>query len=287
MIYKSYAKVNIFLDVVSVYKNGYHGIKSIFLETDLFDTLDYSINETKTIEVTDKENNLPVDNLLTKAYQAYYRFSNRPKIGIHIDINKKIPIGGGMGGGSSNAAAILIILNKQNKNEFSKKELIKIAKTIGADVPYFIQSKTQKVFGYGELLSPIKTPMTHLNAIIVIPDEKVPTSDAYKYLDEMKLSCESYSSKKMFNNMVTGIQSNNIPLIIHSLYNKFEIPIFKQCPALFNIKNEMLKTGLDAVLMSGSGSTMMGFAINNEKINKSIDILKGKGYKIQAVSFRF
>ncbi len=287
MIYKSYAKANIFLDVVTIYKNGYHGIKSIFIETNLYDTIEYSINTGKTIEVVEKENNLPADNLLTKAYSAFYRFSKRPQIGIHIDINKKIPIGGGMGGGSSNAAAVLKILNKENKNEFSNTELIKIAQTIGADVPYFIQSKTQKVFGYGELLSPIKTSMKNLNAVIVIPDNKIPTPDAYRYLDEMNLSYETYTAKKMFKNIIKGIQSNNIPLILNSLYNKFEIPIFKQCPALLHIKNEMLKTGLDAVLMSGSGSTMMGFAINNEKINKSIDILKGKGYKVQAVSFRF
>ena len=112
MIYKSYAKLNIFLDVVTRYKNTYHGIKSIFCQISLCDVIDYRPNDLKVVRVFDSKGVLPEDNLLTKAADSFSRFTGRIPRGIDFHIEKNIPMGGGLGGGSSNAAAVLNILNK-------------------------------------------------------------------------------------------------------------------------------------------------------------------------------
>lgn len=287
MLYKSYAKANIFLDVVSIYKNGFHGIKSIFTETNIFDEINYEITDSGKIEVKDNSSLLPDDNLLTKAYDVFFKNVGREKIGLDITIEKKIPIGGGMGGGSSNAASVLKILNKHCKANLSHYELERLASLIGSDVPFFIKSGVQKVCGRGELLFPVKSGLKELKGIAVFPELKIPTPYAYKLIDEGGYEKQTYEGRKKYNDILNGIITGNKKLIIDSLYNKFEYPIYKSFPELHKIKNEILDSGMDNAVMSGSGSTILGFANNEEFFNKSIDILSQKGYKTEIISCRF
>lgn len=287
MTYNSYAKINIFLDVVSLYKNGFHGIKSIFLETCLADKIEYSVNKSGVCIVNDKSGIIPSVNLITKAYDLFYDKTGLKKIGIIFDVTKNIPAGGGLGGGSSNAASVLKILNKLSNYPLSIKKLESISAEIGSDIPYFITGKSKKVFGKGELLSKIKTTKIDLHTVLLFPNTGVSTPDAYRWIDEDKNYYRTYDANKKYNMLIEGL-INNIPeKIIAGLFNKFENSVFKRIPELKKIKDDMLYSGLDAAIMSGSGSTMIGFSLSKGKLDKSVDILNEKGYKVRVISLNF
>ncbi len=125
-LFYSFAKLNFFLNIAGIYKNSYHRIKSIFCEIDLADTIEYEKNNLTKIRIFDKSNILPEDNLLLKASNRFIENIKKIPFGIDFYIEKKIPIGGGLGGGSSNAAAVLKILNRVWNINFSNRKLEKI-----------------------------------------------------------------------------------------------------------------------------------------------------------------
>ena len=152
------AKINVFLDITKKYKNEYHKIESVFLETNLCDELNYKIISSEKCIIKNLPSDIdPENNLINKAYETFFKYSNSHKIGIEIDIIKNIPLGGGLGGGSSDAAGILKILNRLCNTKFSSAKLKEIGKKIGSDVPYFIDCGTQKVTGTGEITNNIKS----------------------------------------------------------------------------------------------------------------------------------
>ena len=275
------AKINVFLDVTKKYKNNFHRIESVFFETNLRDELICLKNSSQECIVQDITNSIDSkSNLINKAYEIFFKQTNAKKIGLNIELKKNIPLGGGLGGGSSDAAGILKILNRYCKTNLSSDKLKEIAKYIGADVPYFIDGGTQKITGFGEITQNINNPKIHFYSLMVFPETKIPTPFAYQCLDEDKLIFNSYENQMKFKMMITAIKTGSYDLFINSLYNKFEKSIFHRFNELLTIKNDILKSGADGALMSGSGSTMIGFFNSCKKIKKSIEILEKKGYKL-------
>jgi 4-diphosphocytidyl-2-C-methyl-D-erythritol kinase len=278
--YKSYAKLNLFLDVIALYKNNYHKIRSLFVETDLHDIIEYEPNKEGKIRVFDKSGTLPSENLLVKAAAKFVQQIGVTPFGVDFYVDKKIPIGGGMGGGSSNAAGVLKILNSLWKINYGFEKLENIAGVIGADVPFFIKGGIRKVSGIGQILSETQSKIRNLNFILILPEVSVSTPLAYKKIDEANLSKESFYHKKKYKNIITGFENCNYNLIIENVYNKFEEVVFKEYPVLLQIKNDILKSGADVSFMSGSGSTMVGIYENDLKKESGVKQLKKNGYKI-------
>lgn len=277
---KSFAKLNLFLNVTGVYKNGYHRIKSLFSLINLYDEIIYERNSLNKIRVLDEKNVLPNDNLLIKASNKLINYAGVIPFGVDFKIIKNIPIGGGLGGGSSNAAAVLKILNKLWHLRLKENQLCKIASTIGADVPFFITGNTKKVFGFGEILKNINNKINNLELILLIPQTKISTIEAYKEIDRLDLNGENYFEKKSFKNLVKGIETNNYNLIVKNIYNKFEKAIFLSNSNLSKIKEQILSSGADASFMSGSGSTMVGIYNSPQSKDKGINYLKKMGHDI-------
>lgn len=288
MLYRSYAKINVFLDVIKRYKTGYHALNSIFLEIDFHDSIQYKQIQTKKCEVIEKTGTInPEQNLLLDAYHAFFHYIKRSPIGIQFDLEKRIPTGGGLGGGSSNAAAVLKILRQITQTPISDKKLEKLACTLGSDVPYFIKGKTQKVRGQGQFLSSLPVKKMDLKILLLLPEVRIATVDAYRWLEEDHLVTLSYQNQKKYRTMQNALITGDYPLFIHSLYNKFEEAVFKRNKELEAIKNKMLNSGLDNALMSGSGSSFLGFSDSNEKLGKSIEILTEKGYKVREIKVKY
>ncbi|OHD23994.1 MAG: 4-(cytidine 5'-diphospho)-2-C-methyl-D-erythritol kinase [Spirochaetes bacterium GWD1_27_9] len=287
MEYKSFAKLNLFLDVISCYKNGYHSIKSLFVETNLFDTIQFERNDIGKIRIFDKSNILPEENLLKKASDKFIGVVGKIPFGIDFYIEKNIPIGGGMGGGSSNAASVLKILNKAWNINFSQKKLELIGVKIGADVPYFVKGGVQKVFGIGEILKKLKTKKIDLNILLIFPEISVSTPEAYKMIDEAKICKETYFNNKKFKNLISGFENGSYSQIVDNLYNKFEEVVFKKHNILSEIKANILKSGADVSLMSGSGSTMFGIYENSKKLEDGIEHLLKYNYKFKNIRLNF
>lgn len=280
------AKINVFLDITKKYKNNFHRIESIFFETDLTDELTCKIIPQQ--ECIIKDSNSIIDseeNLIRKAYEAFFKHSKIKKIGIEIEVKKNIPLGGGLGGGSSDAAQTLKVLNKLCKTGFSSKKLKEIAMSIGSDVPYFINGKVQKVTGVGEITRNINSKIKFYS-LMIFPEIHVSTPFAYKCLDEDGLISNSYENQVRQKMIVEAIKTGNYALFINNLYNKFEQSIFARYEKLALTKSDILNSGADGALMSGSGSTMLGFFDSFEKMQKSIEILEKKGYKLTTFETR-
>ncbi|QIQ41773.1 MAG: 4-(cytidine 5'-diphospho)-2-C-methyl-D-erythritol kinase [Buchnera aphidicola (Microlophium carnosum)] len=164
MIYTclSPAKINLFLYVTSIRKDGYHNIQTLFQFLNYGDELKIIPNKTGSIQLfTEKKNLQNAKNSIIIAAKLLKRkalFDNKLSnlnYGAKILLKKKIPIGSGLGGGSSNAATTLIVLNKLWNTEYTLKELASLGLEIGSDVPGFIIGKTAIIEGIGDILHPV------------------------------------------------------------------------------------------------------------------------------------
>ncbi|AYN24873.1 4-(cytidine 5'-diphospho)-2-C-methyl-D-erythritol kinase [Buchnera aphidicola] len=156
------AKINLFLYVTGIRSDGYHYIQSLFQFLNYGDTLTIIPNKKGTIELFTENNSLlNVKNSIIVAAEllkekAFYSSGKESShFGAEIFLNKKIPIGSGLGGGSSNAATTLVVLNNLWKTKFTLKELATLSLKIGSDIPAFIMGNTTIVEGIGEILHPI------------------------------------------------------------------------------------------------------------------------------------
>jgi 4-diphosphocytidyl-2-C-methyl-D-erythritol kinase len=287
MNYKSYAKINLFLDIVSRLKNGYHGIESLFCEIDLYDEIDYEKNHLMKVRVIDESKVLPEENLLKKASDHFIRKLKKIPFGIDFHIKKNIPIGGGLGGGSSNAAAVLKILNNFWETKFTDKTLEKIGSSIGADVPFFIKGGLQQVGGIGDRLKPLNTIGPEIYLLMLMPKISIPTKMAYGLIDRSGLAKNEKRFRLKYSNMIKGFKKSDQNLIISNFYNKFEEVIFSEYDEFLIIKKEIMNSGAKAAFMSGSGSTMFGAFTTKSLLNEGLNRLFQKGYKCRQVMLKF
>jgi 4-diphosphocytidyl-2-C-methyl-D-erythritol kinase len=282
--YKSNAKINLFLDVNSKLNNGYHKIKSIFFEIIFYDLIKFKKNNLNTIRYfTNNKKILPENNLVVKAGQLFRNYLKKDIKGLDFFLEKRIPIGSGLGGGSSNAASIIKILNNYYQINLKPDKLRKISKNIGADIPFFIEGGVQKVLGYGEITEKIIPYPLKLNIILVFPKINISTKTAYELIDNKGLDKETTENNKKFNALLNAIKNGNYKGIINNIYNKFEEVIFIKYPNLKYIYDNILSTNPDKVFMSGSGSTLVGLYPTNKSMKNAIKYLRKKGYKVKQV----
>ncbi|KZZ59302.1 4-(cytidine 5'-diphospho)-2-C-methyl-D-erythritol kinase [Oleiphilus sp. HI0125] len=152
------AKLNLFLHINGRRPDGYHELQTVFQLLDFGDELYFELNSSQAITIKPEFNDIPVeDNLIYQAAKILEPFATNYK-GVDITLNKRLPMGGGVGGGSSDAATTLIALNYLWQCNLSNEELCDLGIQLGADVPVFVNGKTSWAEGIGEQLSPIKTP---------------------------------------------------------------------------------------------------------------------------------
>ena len=174
------------MQVLNKREDGYHNIKSIFLEIDLEDAL--AFRPLSSFQLSVKGVDVPVDesNLISKAYQLIRSRTERVITEYAIHLIKRIPIGGGLGGGSSNAAATLNALNQLWKLNFPLEELEKIGAELGADVPFFIKGGVQLVEGIGDILIPVDSNLLEgYSFLLVVPPIQISTPWAYNALNKL------------------------------------------------------------------------------------------------------
>lgn len=264
---KSYAKINLSLIVLEKLEDGYHKLRSVMHNINLYDELSFEIipEDNIIIECNIKE----LENENNICYKAAFILKSRFFIdeGIKINIKKNIPIGAGLAGGSGNAAATLIAMNKLLNLNLSKDELLDIGRELGSDVPFQILSGTALVEGTGEILTKLND--ISLNVLLINPGIEISTKEAYQELDIFK-------KEKIFedNRLLEGIKKNDTATITKNLHNDFEDVIFKGFPEIKGIKEELIENGAMNALMSGSGSTVFGIFEDNEKLEKAYNNLK-------------
>ena len=170
------AKLNLFLHIVGKQPSGYHELQTIFQFLDYGDYLAFNRrSDNKIILHTIFKNVAHDDNLIVKAAKLLLNKTNNK--GIDIWIDKKLPMGGGIGGGSSNAATVLLALNKLWQLNYSLDTLAELGLALGADVPVFIKGEASFAEGIGEKLHPIY-PREHWY-LVAIPQVSISTASVF------------------------------------------------------------------------------------------------------------
>ena len=255
------AKVNIGLDVVRRMENGYHELNMIMVPISLYDTLDISFASESSFRSnlpyipTDERNSvIKVINRLRDIYHFDDQFA------IHLE--KRVPTQAGLGGGSSDAAMTIKVLNGILNLGMNEEEMIAFAKEIGADVPFFIKGKPAYVEGIGEKITPFSFNCPFY-MLLVKPKAGVSTKRAFEELDFSSLEHPDISA------IQNALMNNDYEALIQQLGNSLEQTALKIVPEIQKIKENMLANGFDGALMSGSGSTVIGFTRNPGVIRRT------------------
>jgi len=254
---KSFAKVNIGLRIVVNRSDGYHDIETILQTIDLSDEI--KIDETsRGIEVVCDTPGIPQgqENLVFAAAKMTLEAAHSTR-GVRIEIDKKIPSGGGLGGGSSNAAVTIKGLNSMFDLGLDEKKMHEIAKTLGSDVPFFIRGGTALATGRGDRLKHIEANKK-LNLVVVFPGFPISTGWAYEKANS-GLTPPDFDIKIL----ASALERGDISSLCKRLYNSFEEVVFGHYPELLGLKKRMLRLGASGALLSGSGSCV--FCIVKER----------------------
>jgi len=249
------AKVNLSLDVVERRPDGYHNLETIMHTVNLCDALTLTLEYSSEVQIAmqSQSTNIPLteDNLCVKAAKAF--FAATGKIAkLTIDLKKNIPVGAGLGGGSSDAAGTLIGLNQLFESPLPTDELCKIAATLGADVPFFIEGGCTLATGIGEILS----PLAKLNDVIFViakPNYGISTPYVYK-----NLVLDQNTKHPNTKAVIDAISKNDIYALGSEAINVLETVVEKEHPEITEYKTIMKNMGAAYSLMSGSGSSVFG-----------------------------
>ena len=179
------AKVNLFLRVLARESTGYHGIETLFCLLDLADELTAERRDggETTIEVLGADVGPAADNLAVRAAEMVLHATGR-KFGVHLRLEKRIPMQAGLGGGSSDAAAALLLTDQLAGNAVPRHELLQFAARLGSDVPFFLsEARLALAWGHGERMLRLP-PLPAAPALLLVPAEGMPTAEAYAWIDE-------------------------------------------------------------------------------------------------------
>ena len=176
------AKVNLALRILGRNQDGYHSIETIFQRIELADPVTLTLTRgARSLRCDALRGEAPEDNLGFRAAEAYAAETGWPR-GFEIHIEKRIPIGGGLGGGSADAAAVLRILNALSPSPIAAERLLEIAAGLGADVPFLTSDHTMALgWNRGEQLLSLP-PLPQRNLALIVPPSGMATGDAYARL---------------------------------------------------------------------------------------------------------
>lgn len=251
-IARSYAKINLTLDVLGRRENGYHDIEMIMQSVSLFDLVlvDKTLNG---INISTNLRFLP-NNEKNIAYLAAREFFKETGIdgGCRIMIHKNIPVSAGLAGGSGNAAAVLCALDMLYNTCLGADKLCEIGLRLGADVPFCILGGTYLAEGIGEKLSPL--PMLKKCPILLVkPPINISTAAIYEAIDNAQINSRPDNPA-----MAAALKCGDITRISQLLSNVMGTVTENMHPVIHGIKEKMIKNGALGAEMSGSGPTVFG-----------------------------
>ncbi len=173
------AKLNLFLHITGRRDDGYHALQTIFQFIDLCDWLTFEVTDNRHISLTPDLANVSAEqNLIVRAARLLQTHCQIEQ-GANITLEKKLPMGGGLGGGSSDAATTLLALNELWNCQLSLNELAKLGLALGADVPVFVLGQTAWAEGVGEQLTPVDIAEPWY--ALLVPADSIETAQAFSH----------------------------------------------------------------------------------------------------------
>ena len=279
LIAEAHAKINLHLEVLGIRDDGFHELAMVMQSINLSDQLKMTKSEDNNIILKSNNNEISngEDNLIIQAAMLLRNTVANTELGVDIELEKNIPIGAGLAGGSTDAAATLVGLNKLWNLNLETKELEKISKEIGSDIPFCIEGGRQICFGRGEVLEKLKCNQFDLGVILVKdPSIQVSTPVAYKnykeqyghtYLEEERnfeirrkiIRSNDWSDQDLFDNR------NEIQNDLQKTVCPMSPEVEKSLKILSGLPGSRL------VSMSGSGPSCFALFPNYEYANKVLN----------------
>lgn len=258
------AKLNLFLHVTGRRDDGYHLLQSLFVPIALYDSLVFKLaNHEQVRRLTSIPGIAEDDDLVVKAARVLKTHVARPELGVDIELQKVIPSGAGLGGGSSDAAATLLALNKLWDLQLSKNQLLPLALSLGADVPFFLDAAPAVVEGIGEQITPLQHDLTERLAethyVLFIPKLPIPTVSIFKD-PNLKRNTSKLSQDQLER------QLSDAAHIWQYGHNDLEPVACAQHPALEALRQRLTELGISA-RMSGAGSVFFAAYHTKEQAN--------------------
>jgi 4-diphosphocytidyl-2-C-methyl-D-erythritol kinase len=220
------AKINLFLHITGRRADGYHTLQSVFQLLDFYDTIHIKVSQNNAVNHTREVFGVPASQCLCGLAAIALKEATNCKLGVDYFIDKKIPMGGGLGGGSSDAATMLLVLNKLWNLQLNRQELMQIGLKLGADVPVFIFGQTAWAEGVGEQLTAIDLPpqLQDLYYLVLTPLVHVSTAQVFANprltRDTKPLKIADFSSgadSALFNNNLEKIVCEEFPAVASTL----------------------------------------------------------------------
>ncbi len=268
---KSYAKVNLYLDILRKLEDGYHEIDTVFQEISLYDEI--TINKSHENKII--FDNVDIDeknNTIEKTLNLLNPWLEKLQVGVEILVKKNIPMGSGLGGGSSNGAAVLKGVNKLCDLNISNEELTKLASMVGADTPFFIYGGVGRGTSKGDVIENFPSIHCPLHMVLIYPDFHSSTSKCYEkvssFINKTKVRTQSPSA------LINALKENNTDNIVSNMFNLFE-EIYKENEIYKEIRKLLAEKGALKTLISGSGSSIFGIFNNYNASKVAFDYING------------
>lgn len=250
---KALGKINLGLDVLGRRPNGYHDVRMVMQTVYLYDQIVMEKTKEPGISLETNLFYLPV-NENNLAYRAAKMLQDEFELqgGVHISLEKHIPVAAGMAGGSSNAAAVLYGMNRLYQLGLTDQELMERGVKLGADVPYCIMRGTVLAEGIGEELTPLPA-MPKCHVLLAKPPISVSTQKVYE-----KLDAQEVTEHPDIDGILQGLERGDLKKITASMGNVLENVTVTDYPEIERIKDVMKEEGALNAMMSGSGPTVFG-----------------------------
>ena len=252
-------KINLYFAVGPKLVNGYHEVCSVYLALNLRETVTVSKAETYKLSVTPETPGVPLDesNLVVKAAKFY---TDEP---LTINIEKRVPVAGGMGGGSADAAAAALAV--QALTDQQAKDLT----SLGADVPFADMGGLALGLGVGEKLTPINTSL-ELHVVLITNQGGLSTPTVYGKLDELREAADLVPSENPIppTELIEALETGNLAEVVRHIHNDLQWAALDLKPELQETIDRALAAGALTAVVSGSGPTVFAIAESAEHASK-------------------
>jgi 4-diphosphocytidyl-2-C-methyl-D-erythritol kinase len=270
-------KINLGLRVVGRRPDGYHELVSLFAPLDLGDDVEIAVSESTTLEVEIElegaSEAIPADanNIACRAARAFAEAAGL-NCRIELRIQKRLPVGAGLGGGSSDAGAVLRALCDLFPGALDGSRLAEIALALGADVPFFLDPRPALVTGIGERLEAVDG-LPSLAVLLANPGVALATADVFRTFAAVQPALTKYGPDRRIPPL-SGATSPGwkfAGVAGLSLENDLEPIAIRLCPPIARLQRQIRATGAQAVGMSGSGATVFGLFESAEAAQRALE----------------
>lgn len=294
---RAFAKINLGLYIGPLRSDGYHDLRTVYQTIALHDVIRVSVGRGSGIEIYCADPRVPCDESNT-CYRVAERVLDElgSKTRVTIEIEKRLPVQGGLGAASSNAVATMLALERALKKHLTQATRLRIASEVGSDLPMFLVGGTVLGVSRGEEVYPLpELPSTPL--VVVTPEVGVSTSKAFADWDQLTHSGASDRLLEVGRVLSAWLGSPNtgapargrsragsplLDLVRTGIENDFEKVVFPQSPELRDIKGALERAGALYGSLSGSGSTLYGLFSTRAAAARAVGRLQKQGLKAVA-----